>query len=47
MRIAGSLFATSADKQVLSGVHLKVQQVSISDSDSDYSLGLLPPMGIG
>lgn len=38
--LRGSLFATSADetKQVLSGVHLKVQQVSISDSDSDYSL---------
>jgi DNA polymerase-3 subunit beta len=38
--LRGSLFATSADetKQVLSGVHLKVQSVSIPDSDSDYSL---------
>ena len=38
--LRGSLFATSADetKQVLSGVHLKVQSVSTSDSDSDYSL---------
>ena len=38
--LRGSLFATSADetKQVLSGVHLKVQPVSISERDSDYSL---------
>lgn len=38
--LRGSLFATSADetKQVLTGVHLKVQPVSIPDRDSDCSL---------
>jgi len=38
--LRGSLFATSADetKQILTGVHLKVQPVSIPDSDSDCSL---------
>ncbi len=38
--LRGSLFATSADetKQVLSGVHLKVQPVSMPDSDFDCSL---------
>jgi DNA polymerase-3 subunit beta len=38
--LRGSLFATSADetKQALTGVHLKVQQVSIPDSDVDCSL---------
>ena len=38
--LRGSLFATSADetKQVLSGVHLNVQPVSMPDSDFDCSL---------
>ena len=38
--LRGSLFATSSDetKQVLSGVHLKVQPVSIPDNDYDCSL---------
>jgi DNA polymerase-3 subunit beta len=38
--LRGSLFATSADetKQVLSGVHLKVQPLSVPDSDFDCSL---------
>lgn len=38
--LRGSLFATSADetKQVLSGVHLKVNSVSTNDQDSDCSL---------